>query len=88
MTKKEFAKIVADKFSIAQYEALDTVDAVFETLNEVLDKYDEDVYICGFGTFKHKIRKEKQVRHPGTGEMTFVPERKVVVFERSKSKVS
>ena len=38
----------------------------------------EDVVITGFGAFKHKKAKAKNVRHPSTGEMLVTPERDFV----------
>lgn len=85
MNRKEFAKILADKYDIAQALACDMCDAVFNTLSEELDK-GEDVYIYNLGTFKQNLKKAKNVRHPITGEMMTIPERKVVSFKRAQNK--
>lgn len=85
MKKKEFAKGFAEKHEITQDEARNICYAVFEYLGEMLDR-GEDVYIHRLGTFKHEVRKAKNVRHPKTGEMTMIPERTVITFKRTVSK--
>lgn len=84
MKKKDFAKVLAKKFDIAQDYALDITEAVFETLSETLDS-GEDVYFYGFGTFKHETRKSKIVRHPKTGELMEIPSKEIIVFKRTVS---
>lgn len=84
MNKKEFSKIVAKKFDLSQEYSLDLVRAVFATLSEVLNE-GHNVYIYGFGTFKHKVRKAKRLRHPKTGEMIEMPEKKIIAFSETPS---
>lgn len=86
MKKKEFAKGFAEKHDITQDEARNICYAVFDYLAEMLDT-GEDIYIYNLGTFKHKVRKAKNVRHPKTGEMTIVPERTEITFQRTVSKL-
>lgn len=82
MNKKEFARKFAEKYEVTQESAREMCYAVFELLSEQLD-LGEDIYIYRLGTFKHETRKEKAVRHPRSGEMMTIPEKKVIVFKRS-----
>ena len=86
MNRKEFVKIVAKKYDTTQDFAKQICAAVFDTLNEQLDN-GNDVYIYGFGSFKHETRKGKQLRHPKTGELMLIPEKDVISFKRSVSTV-
>jgi nucleoid DNA-binding protein len=80
---REFAKTYG--VSIKYSETI--VNSVFEFLGHKLFEDGEDVLIRRFGTFKHKKMAEKNVRHPGTGEMMTMPERDVVKFTRSETGV-
>lgn len=84
MNRKEFIKIVAKRYDTTQDFAKQICDAVFDTLNVQLNE-GKDVYIYGFGTFKHDIRKGKQLRHPKTGELMTIPDKDIVVFKRTSS---
>lgn len=85
MNRKAFARIFADKYDITQDLAKQMCYSVFETLNEQLLQ-GEDVYIFNFGTFKHKTKKAKTVRHPKTGELMVIPEKTVITFVKSNNK--
>lgn len=84
MNRKEFAKKFAERYNTTQMLAFDMCEAVFETLGHLLD-VGEDVYIYGFGTFKHEVRKPKVVRHPKSGELMTIPEKHIISFKRATS---
>ena len=83
--KKEIAKIMAEKCGINLGLSEEMITAVFETVGSILDA-GEDVYIFGFGIFKHDVHKAKRLRHPKTGEMMTIPEKTVLNFRRSINK--
>lgn len=85
MNRKEFARVFARKYDITNDLAKEMCFSVFETLKEQIDN-GEDIYIYGFGTLKHKIRKSKILKHPKTGEFITVPEKTIVVFSETNSK--
>lgn len=57
---------------------------VFDYLAYLLKEgKEQNIYIYNLGTFKHKIKKTKKVRHPITGADIIIPERDEVVFNLS-----
>lgn len=83
MTKKEFAKAIAEKTKITQKQAYAVVDAFLEVIEETMKKGDE-IRIPGFGTFKVITRKERKGRNPRTGKEIIIPATRVVKFVPGK----
>lgn len=66
-------------------DAQRAVDQVFGAVRDALESGD-DVRIAGFGTFRRKLRAERQVRNPRTGERSIMREHHVFTFKAAKSK--
>ena len=67
MTKNEFVDRVADKSGLGKGEAATAVDAVLDSLQEVLSRGGE-VNFTGFGKFTVADRSARQGVNPQTGE--------------------
>jgi DNA-binding protein HU-beta len=67
VTKNEFVDQVADRSGLGKGEASKAVDAVLESLQEVLSRGGE-VNFTGFGKFSVADRSARQGVNPQTGE--------------------
>jgi DNA-binding protein HU-beta len=67
MTKNEFVDRVADRSGLGKGDAAKAVDAVLESLQEVLSRGGE-VNFTGFGKFTVADRSARQGVNPQTGE--------------------
>ena len=67
MTKNEFVDRVAERSGLGKGEAAKAVDAVLESLQEVLSRGGE-VNFTGFGKFTVADRSARQGVNPQTGE--------------------
>ena len=63
MTKQEFVDRVASKGNMSRREAADAVDAVLDSITEVLSSRGE-ITFTGFGKFSTQDRKERQGVNP------------------------
>src|SRR3954454_24848923 len=63
VTKQEFVDRVASKGNMSRREAADAVDAVLETVTDVL-KGGGEINFTGFGKFSTQHRKERQGVNP------------------------
>ena len=63
MTKQEFVDRVASQGNISRREAADAVDAVLESITDVL-KNGGEINFTGFGKFSTQHRKERQGVNP------------------------
>jgi DNA-binding protein HU-beta len=79
MTKNEFVDQVADKSGLGKGEAGKAVDAVLESLQEVLSRGGE-VNFTGFGKFSVADRSARQGVNPQTGEKIQIAASKVPRF--------
>lgn len=84
INRKQFGRILAERYGITYRDSDRLCRNVFELLGNLLYKEKEDVIITGFGSFRHKTAKEKKVRHPGTGEIIITPEREFIKFTPSE----
>lgn len=84
MNKSELVKSLAEKAEITQKDAAKALDAMVDTIEQVLAKGDK-VQIIGFGSFEVRDRKERKVISPATGEEIKVPATKVPAFKPGKS---
>ncbi len=87
VTKKDVAKRVAKKLGQKIYITEEFVNAVFESLREILSEADPEIRIeiRDFGVFEVKETKPKpKARNPRTGEIIYVPARRKTHFKPGK----
>ncbi|HQU72967.1 MAG TPA: HU family DNA-binding protein [Calditrichia bacterium] len=87
VTKKEVAKRVAKMMGQKIYITEDFVNAVFQSLREILSEADPEIRIeiRDFGVFEVKETKPKpKARNPRTGEIIYVPARRKTHFKPGK----
>lgn len=87
VTKKEVAKRVAKMMGQKIYITEDFVNAVFQSLREILSEADPEIRIeiRDFGVFEVKETKPKpKARNPRTGDIIFVPARRKTHFKPGK----
>jgi len=87
VTKKEVSKRVAKKLGQKIYITEDFVNAVFESLREILSEANPEIRIeiRDFGVFEIKETKPKpKARNPRTGEIIYVPARRKTHFKPGK----
>ena len=87
VTKKEVAKRVSKKLGQKIYVTEDFVNAVFESLREILSEANPEIRIeiRDFGVFEIKETKPKpKARNPRTGEIIYVPARRKTHFKPGK----
>lgn len=79
MTKQEFVDKVADRAGLSRRDAANAVDAVLDTVTDVL-KGRDSVNFTGFGKFATSDRKARQGVNPRTGEKVQIPASTVPKF--------
>ncbi|MCX6601498.1 MAG: HU family DNA-binding protein [bacterium] len=79
MNKDELVTAVAAKTGMTKKTAEETVNAVFDTISDVIRDGDK-VTISGFGTFFLAERAARTGRNPRTGEEVHISARKVPRF--------
>ena len=84
MTKNEFVDRVADKSGLGKGVAANAVDAVLDSLQEVLARGGE-VNFTGFGKFTVADRSARQVVNPQTGEKIQIAASRVPRFSAGSS---
>ena len=85
MTKHEFVDKVSQKGNLSRREAADAVDAVLESITEVLRSGGE-VNFTGFGKFSTQHRKERQGVNPrNPSEKVTIPAATVPKFSAGSS---
>ena len=84
MTKNEFVDRVAEKSGLGKGEAAKAVDAVLESLQEVLSRGGE-VNFTGFGKFTVADRSARQGVNPQTGEKIQIAASRVPRFSAGSS---
>jgi DNA-binding protein HU-beta len=84
VTKNEFVDRVADKSGLGKGEAAKAVDAVLESLQEVLARGGE-VNFTGFGKFTVADRSARQGVNPQTGEKIQIAASRVPRFSAGSS---
>ena len=70
MKKTDFITLVAGKAEMTKKDAEKALDAVLESIEEVLVAGDK-LQLIGFGSFETKDRPERTVRNPKTGKEEF-----------------
>lgn len=87
VTKKEVAKRVARMMGQKIYITEEFVNAVFNSLREILSEADPEIRIeiRDFGVFEVKETKPKpKARNPRTGDIIYVPARRKTHFKPGK----
>jgi DNA-binding protein HU-beta len=84
VTKNEFVDRVADKSGLGKGEAAKAVDAVLDSLQEVLARGGE-VNFTGFGKFTVADRSARQGVNPQTGEKIQIAASRVPRFSAGSS---
>lgn len=82
--KAELVERVASKTNLTKKDVTAAVEALFETVQEVLASGDK-VQVIGFGTFEVRDRAARKGRNPQTGEEIQIPASKVPGFKAGKS---
>jgi len=84
MTKAEIIDSVYEKVGgFSKKEAAEIVEAVFDTMKEVLAK-GEKIKISGFGNFVVRAKRERIGRNPQTGAPIPISARRVLTFKASQ----
>lgn len=84
MNKTELVSAVAEKSELTKKNATKAVDAVFETIKNVLASGDS-VQLLGFGTFEVRERSARKGRNPQTGEEIEIAAGKVPALKPGKA---
>lgn len=84
MTKAEIIDSVYESVGgFSKKEAAEVVEAVFDTMKEVLAK-GEKIKVSGFGNFVVRAKKERIGRNPQTGAPIPISARRVLTFKPSQ----
>jgi DNA-binding protein HU-beta len=85
VTKQEFVDRVAGKGNMSRREAADAVDAVLDSITDVL-KGGGEINFTGFGKFSTQYRKERQGVNPrNPSEKVTIPAATVPKFSAGSS---
>lgn len=79
MKKEELALFVAKKLGVPKHQAAEAMDSLFDHLAGRLLENGK-VSIAKFGTFKLITARNRQYRHPRTGEVLVKPVSRRVKF--------
>lgn len=83
MKKTDFISMVAEKAEMTKKDAEKALDAVLESIEEILVDGDK-LQLMGFGSFETKARPERTGRNPKTGENMTIAAATVPVFKPGK----
>lgn len=87
MTQREFVKFFKEhmgKTKTLKQSDLD-IKGFFQAIEKVFTETEEDrIIFPGFGVFHLKLKPERIVRHPMTGEKIKVPKRNKILFKVSQ----
>lgn len=82
MTKADIVNLVLGRVGLPRNEALEIVEAVFNTTKETLIA-GESIKISGFGTFTVRKKNARIGRNPKTKQEVEITPRRVVSFRAS-----
>ncbi len=82
--KAELVERVAAKTNLTKKDVTAAVEALFETVQDVLAE-GEKVQVIGFGTFEVRDRAARKGRNPQTGEEIEIAASKVPGFKAGKA---
>jgi len=83
MNQSQLAREIAKEFFLSQVDAAAILDSILARMTGSLQK-GEWVYFKDFGSFTKKIRPGRNVRHPKTGQIIWVPPWPDVDFNPAK----
>ena len=83
MNQSQLAREIAKEFFLSQVDAAAILDSMLARMTASLQK-GEWVYFKDFGSFTKKIRPGRNVRHPKTGQIIWVPPWPDVDFNPAK----
>jgi len=83
MTKAELVIEIANATGYSRRQVLEIIEAGMDIVKKQVAS-DENVYLRGFGTFGHKVRKEKVARIITKQQSIVVPEHKIPAFKPAK----
>lgn len=83
MTKADFIQKVADKAGLTKKDTTAALDAVLESLTDILSK-GESMTFVGFGTFSVSERAARTIKVPGTQKEMKIAARNTVKFKVGK----
>ncbi|MBK7758385.1 MAG: integration host factor subunit alpha [Deltaproteobacteria bacterium] len=83
MTKADLVERVYDNVGFSKKEALELIDAVFETMREALER-GEKIKVSGFGNFVVRQKSARRGRNPQTNESIVIEPRRVLTFKPSQ----
>jgi integration host factor subunit alpha len=78
-TKADLAQSLHDALAIPKVEAVQVIDAFFDTLQKTLGR-GEEVKLMHFGSFELRNKEARPGRNPRTGEPVTITPRRVVTF--------
>ena len=84
INRKQFVRRFAEKYGVTYQDADQICRNFFDLMCDIIYDEKEDLVITGFGSFKHRTAKAKNVRHPVTGVMTKTKAKDVVKFTVSE----
>ncbi|HID96442.1 MAG TPA: tetratricopeptide repeat protein [Candidatus Latescibacteria bacterium] len=79
MRKADLVRAVTEASGIDAVKVTKAIEFLLSSIRDALRRH-EKVQLRGFGTFMVVKRKSRTVRHPGTGEITKIPEKEVPMF--------
>ncbi|MBR3647820.1 MAG: integration host factor subunit beta [Paludibacteraceae bacterium] len=83
MTKAEFVNEIANATGYSRKQVLEILEAGM-TIAQNQIAAGESIFLRGFGTFSHKVRKEKVARIITKQQSIVVPEHKIPSFKPAK----
>ena len=91
MTKKDLTDLFQNSLQknspslrFSKQDAVIIVDTFFSILSEAISE-GNNIELRGFGTFKTKIRKEKEIKKPTTNDKILLKETAIPIFKPGKS---
>jgi integration host factor subunit beta len=83
MTKKDIARLLAERHQITAGQALAVVQGVLDGIIDALVTQGR-IELRNFGIFEVKKRQAREFRNPRTGAPVSVPERLIVSFKAGR----
>jgi DNA-binding protein HU-beta len=84
MNKAELVSGVAQKTGFTKKDSEKTINALFDTISEALEKGDK-VQVIGFGTFFTRTLKEREGFNPARKEIVKMPAINIPAFKAGKN---
>ena len=81
--RQELIERIIEKTNLTKKDTANTVDALFETIQDILVEGDK-VSVIGFGTFEVRDRAARTGRNPQTGEALEIAASRVPAFKAGK----